>query len=627
LNDEDAFLEAEMHLLQLRQQDDPVLAARAVEDLARLMIRKGLLEDAAYYFRILGRDYSKTVIRDGKTGADLFNEQATDKRFLPYLDEPSSPWSGGPVQAKEVFGTFNANLSTVSFDAEGDSLPFFQRYRVALSMNPGSMQLKLIDRASDDPEKKEVWTQNISDTARLGNMFQAGQNVRFPHQHLGHLVVLSLGPFVYGIDPIERKILWDKNLYGPGLGSMQQMMPDANGHLGVYYAEGFFRRVGQTGPIEPAYVCLINRDSITALDPVQGQVLWTKTDVSAHTEVFGDNQYLFLVDKSNGTAITGSGRALRAHDGDPVAVPDFAPLFQRRIAIVGRNLLLSDHDPSGMTLRLYDVLTGKDLWKKTFASNSLVLRSEDPNLVGAVEPGNDGKVTVVDLRTRKEVLIAHLMPEDIEKVQEIHLLGDRDHFYLAIAKQANPQENRFGGFYPNVTNSIRSIPVNGKIYAFHRRNSMFHYTVDAANQMLLVNQFQDMSVLLFAVRTNNNRMMGMGGMGGPGGGRGFNPGMAGMQTSSVISVEKRTGKRVYPNPKDPSPREFNNNEGLFRALDVNPRNGTVELIRNNLKIVHYLDTDDQRSARADGPAEGKESSGTGVDSKKILHGGAIIEKK
>src|SRR5439155_24956629 len=461
LIEENAFLEAEMNLLQLRQQDDAVLAPRAVEDLARLMIRKGLLEDAAYYFRILGRDYSKTVIRDGKTGADLFNEQATDKRFLPYLDEPSSAWSGGQVKAKEVFGTFNANLCTVSFDAEGDSLPFFQRYRVALSMNPGSMQLKLIDRASDDPEKKEVWTQNISDTARLGNMFQAGQNVRLPHQHLGHLVVLSLGPFVYGIDPIERKILWDKNLYGPGLGSMQQMMPDANGHLGVYYAEGFFRRVGQTGPIEPAYVCLINRDSITALDPVQGQVLWTKTDVSAHTEVFGDNQYLFLVDKSNGTAITGSGRALRAHDGDPVAVPDFAALFQRRLAIVGRNLLLSEHEPSGMTLRLYDVLTGKDLWKKTFASNSLALKSEDPDLVGVVEPGNEGKVTVVDLRTYKEVLITHLKPEDIEKVQEIHFLADRDYFYLTIAKQANPQENRLGGFYPGVTNGIRSIPVNG----------------------------------------------------------------------------------------------------------------------------------------------------------------------
>ena len=153
-----------------------------------------------------------------------------------------------------------------------------------------------------------------------------------------------------------------------------------------------------------------------------------------------------------------------------------------------------------------------------------------------IHSGNEGKVTVVDLRTYKEVLITHLKPEDIEKVQEIHFLADRDYFYLTIAKQANPQENRLGGFYPGVTNGIRSIPVNGKVYAYHRSNGKlnWHTIEDLRNQMLLINQFRDMSVLLFAVRSNSNRMMGMGGMGGPGGGRGFNPGMAGMQTSSVI---------------------------------------------------------------------------------------------
>ena len=30
-------------------------------------------------------------VRDGKTGADFFNDMATDKRFLPYLDEPPGP--------------------------------------------------------------------------------------------------------------------------------------------------------------------------------------------------------------------------------------------------------------------------------------------------------------------------------------------------------------------------------------------------------------------------------------------------------------------------------------------------------------------------------------------------------
>ena len=46
-------------------------------------------------------------------------------------------------------------------------------------------------------------------------MFRGGQtNARFPHQYLGHLMVIGLGPLVYGLDPIERKILWEKNLYG-----------------------------------------------------------------------------------------------------------------------------------------------------------------------------------------------------------------------------------------------------------------------------------------------------------------------------------------------------------------------------------------------------------------------------
>ena len=40
---------------------------------------------------------------------------------------------------------------------------------------------------------------------------------------------------------IERKILWDKNLYGPALGSTQNMNVDANGHLAVYYPDGIFR--------------------------------------------------------------------------------------------------------------------------------------------------------------------------------------------------------------------------------------------------------------------------------------------------------------------------------------------------------------------------------------------------
>jgi hypothetical protein len=75
------------------------------------------------------------------------------------------------------------------------------------------------------------------------------------------------------------------------------------------------------------------------------------------------------------------------------------------------------------------------------------------------------------------------------------------------------------------------------------------------------------------------------------------------------------------------PKDYNNNDGTtFFALNANPRTGTVELIRHNMKIVHELDADDSRAARADGSAESK-STNFGGESEKIIHGGAIIEKK
>src|SRR5207302_11404580 len=84
-----SLVEAERQLALLRMQSEDVsMAGRAVEGLARLMTRKNLMEDATHYYRVLGRDFSKVVVKDGKTGQDYYNDLATDKRLLPFLDEP-----------------------------------------------------------------------------------------------------------------------------------------------------------------------------------------------------------------------------------------------------------------------------------------------------------------------------------------------------------------------------------------------------------------------------------------------------------------------------------------------------------------------------------------------------------
>ena len=72
------------------RKDDAGQAARAVEALARLSTKLGLLDDALYYYRVLDRDYGAVKVRDGKTGAEIYKEIQTDKRFLPLLDKPKA---------------------------------------------------------------------------------------------------------------------------------------------------------------------------------------------------------------------------------------------------------------------------------------------------------------------------------------------------------------------------------------------------------------------------------------------------------------------------------------------------------------------------------------------------------
>src|SRR5713226_8341067 len=62
-NEAKALIEAELNLAMLRgANEDPTVAGRAVETLARLNAHKGLLPDAAFYYRELRDRYGKVVI-------------------------------------------------------------------------------------------------------------------------------------------------------------------------------------------------------------------------------------------------------------------------------------------------------------------------------------------------------------------------------------------------------------------------------------------------------------------------------------------------------------------------------------------------------------------------------------
>src|SRR5207249_4069360 len=107
---------------------EPARAARALDALARLCARKGLLEDAAHYYRLLGRNHARQAVRDGRTGADLSREAALDRRLLPYFDEPAPRTADEPRRVTEVRGRFPSK-AFFPFEPDGDVLPFFRTHR------------------------------------------------------------------------------------------------------------------------------------------------------------------------------------------------------------------------------------------------------------------------------------------------------------------------------------------------------------------------------------------------------------------------------------------------------------------------------------------------------------------
>jgi outer membrane protein assembly factor BamB len=441
---------------------------------------------------------------------------------------------------------------------------------------------------------------------------------RFPYRTLGHLVVLPVGSMVYGIDPVNHRVLWRHNLAaqsgGPTAanpspptgpqGQQQPLVDPRDGSVLVVYPDGWAQRLGTTGPLEGQVIYAQVRDTLTALDPLTGRTLWSRSDVTSRNRfIFADEEHVFVVELDNGNNPHAS-RIFRSADGISVKAPDFSALFQKRLHVFGRCLLLSESGTANtVTLRLYDPLTGQDLWKHAYPSRSLVARSEDPRFTGVVEP--DGNVHVIDLKTRKEVMTGKLAEpaKDLLNVQTIHLLTDDKNFYFTC--QAPMEGNNFNrsGLLSNVNTQLgmRTVLVNGMIYAFNRGSGEAEWYLHVKNQMLLLDQFQELPVVLLTARHQELRNH-------PNGGQQW------VQIVSAMSIEKRSGSVLFEDEKL-------KNATNFWGVRVDARAGTVDFLSPNQKIAHFPKAIDAGKAAKTGDKHAAEQTSTTPQSQPV--GGSL----
>src|SRR5262249_30437682 len=251
-------------------------------------------------YRQLGEKYPRVQV-EGKPGAEYLDDLATDKRFLPYLDQAGRFVIKGKVELRyhEDRGAHPYSAQSYQFAHTGEGLPLFQRHSLALQMD-WSHQLKLTDVATGE----ERWKLGLTRTQFQAIATGSGQShrVKFGYQTLGHLVVLQLGHMVFGLDPLNKgRVLWERNLSSlPGSATAPpppQSLPSDRGDNSVVlvYTDGWMQRLGSAGPLQGGVICLQMRDSLTAIDPVTGRTLWTRSDVSSRSHVFGDDSHVYAV--------------------------------------------------------------------------------------------------------------------------------------------------------------------------------------------------------------------------------------------------------------------------------------------------------------------------------------------
>ncbi len=598
--------DAENQFLMLTNDDDPTFVARAYDGLARLMTRKGLLEDAFKYYHDLKVRFPNTPVRDGKTGTQLFEDLANDKRFLQYMDEPGDglgkPHFKAVLERDKNFQP-GSQASVFTFEALNEPSPYMKRYR--FGVHPGSGKLVLVDRVTGKEEVSEPVNEPFNQfmypqhmmvmNPGLGMPMNPNQQVatnRFGYRSVGHVVIANLGQWLVGVDIVRHKQLWAKNLlgdYGPGSTSLMYNAADETLH--ALFPDGTMTTVAQSGPVQSTYAAYQTREGLWVLDPLTGKVLWTRSDVSTRCRLFGDDRHIYLVELDNaGTATT--TRAFRAQDGVSMPVPNFAALYQKRERIVGREMLVKDSAPGGgLALRLYDVQTGKDLWSQNFPANTLVLHSEDPDLAGVVSP--DGHVTVVSLSQRRRVVVGMMDPAHLKNQREIHLLADAQNVYVMVhaADPANPNDQIWPNLQPNT--GLRGLTVSGEVYAFSRRTSKIVWHNEVKNQQFSLEQWKEMPVLLFTSRYqvgNNGMVVWRGGM----------PNNQVMGEVQVQIYAKASGKLLRKVPSS-GEAQLGQQHGQIYAINNDALNGKIEMIANNYKVT--ITQEGEASAAKDNGAE------------------------
>ena len=490
LDDKRSASELALRLERLRHAEDRETAAYAAARLARLLIDKQKLDDRLeMLLDELNTKWADVACLDKKTGRQL----AESWRALPNVADAlvlKTDWPPGPVKVTHPYHRAS----------------YRRFYPVPFSADPGSVfrgWLLRIDQRGQvlvaiDSNGVERWRLSLRSAQRTVRSSYLGSMGNYALAQ-GHLLVVGLGSRFLVLDTLaatlknEPKIVWQKFLYKHrpeltgGRGKQVQarwvMLP--NGQRQMKLLDPSFQPMGTVGPVTSEMVCYQVGTTVYAADPLTGSTLWERRNLPRGGTLFGDDQYVFLLQPNSEQVIV-----LRADDGVRLGERTL-PGISKRLAIRGRTVLTSTTIGTKRRLSLLDALTSRPIWQKEFTSKAqIVLVGHDE--LAVLEP--DGRFLIAGINGGTTRLRATV--EADKSLDRIVVRRSRDRYVLLTHHLAQKKQRNIRILPP----ALNSPLINGFAYGFSRRTGRQIWKTRIDQQSLDPAQSPELPILVFTVR-------------------------------------------------------------------------------------------------------------------------------
>ncbi|MCE9552450.1 MAG: PQQ-binding-like beta-propeller repeat protein [Planctomycetes bacterium] len=480
----------------------------ATARLALLMVEADRADEAVVYYRRLVQHWPNTVCLAGRTGRQLFDA-------LP---------PGSPVRKRETVSTAWPYGAVKATQATGES-------RYPLGYQPAS-ELVVAGRSSNESLRVflDVQQQIISGLDSLGrarwriplardmegNPFLVNRGLatgRFE----GHVLILSLGTHVMGINTLKpggprgQGVLWmDECGVGGAAASSSERERPRPWEDDDPSERDFGDTLAQLGPVVAGGATYLRSRELVSVNPLTGKRLWSRRDVPAGSEIFGDDELLLVTPPQGGDAFV-----LQSVDGALLGRRK-VPQVSDRWTTLGRRIVCIDSGAGKEPrLRLFDPWTQQEVWQIPLApgvKTTLV----DETMAALLD--RQGKFILLDLSTGKPVFEQQLDEEN--RLSAIHVMASRDTL-IVIANR--PRQGEQEASLVESAHENGGPVINGRIYALDRRTGkkLWPSAATVENFALVLEQPTELPLVVFARRMTDRKNGG--------------------QKTSFMFIDKRTG--------------------------------------------------------------------------------------